>query len=58
MRQRAEGDITAAKVQALSEIYEEVATISTSVAGRILQRQINPEDQQRLVEESLKQLKA
>jgi F-type H+-transporting ATPase subunit b len=56
MRQRATQDIMAAKEQALNQIYDEVAGVSTSVAGRILQREINPEDQQALIEESLKEL--
>jgi len=56
LRQRAEQDITAAKQQALSEIYTTVATLSTDVAQRILQREINTDDQQRLVQESLDEL--
>jgi len=53
---RAESDIRAAKEQALSEIYTTTATLATDVAGKILRRQINPQDQQQLVQESLAEL--
>jgi F-type H+-transporting ATPase subunit b len=53
LRTRAEAEITSAKQQAVSELYSQAATLATSVAGRILQRELKPEDQQRLVEESL-----
>ena len=55
-KQRAEADIRAAKEQALSEIYNTTATLATDVAGKILQRQINEQDQERLVHESLAQM--
>jgi F-type H+-transporting ATPase subunit b len=57
MKERAQQDIGAAKEQALGEIYQQTAALATDVAGRILQRQINETDQQRLVDESLGQLK-
>lgn len=53
MKNRAEHDIKSAKQAALSEIYAEAATLATQVAGRILQREINPDDQRQLVEQSL-----
>ena len=56
MRQRATADVRAAKEQALNEIYDEVAELSTTVAGRILRRQISAADQQQLISESLDQL--
>jgi len=56
MRQRAQDQIHAAREQALSEIYEQTAVIATQVASRILQREINPEDQRELVERSLTEL--
>lgn len=57
MRSRAEANITTAKEQALGEIYAQVATLSTEVAGRILQRQIDAPAQQQLVDEILEQLR-
>ncbi len=53
MRERAKRDIEAAKRAALGEIYTEAATLATSIASKILQKEIRPQDQQRLVEESL-----
>jgi F-type H+-transporting ATPase subunit b len=47
------GDIEAAKKAALAEIYAQSAQLATGVAGRILQREVNPGDQQRFVEEAL-----
>lgn len=57
MRDRAQGEIEAAKQQALTDIYEQTASLATQVAGRILQREINSADQQQLVDESLAQLR-
>ena len=56
MRKRAENDIRTARQQAISDIYAQTAALATQVAGRILQRQIDPADQQRLVQESLEEL--
>ncbi|MEM6393173.1 MAG: F0F1 ATP synthase subunit B [Planctomycetota bacterium] len=56
MKQRAEADIATAKEQALAELFDKTAELSTQIAGRILQREINPEDQQQLVSESLQEL--
>ena len=58
IRQRAQEDINAAKEQAINEIYAQTASLATQVAGRILQREIRPEDQQRLIEESLQQFRS
>jgi len=58
IRQRAQQDISAAKEQAINEIYAQTASLATQVAGRILQREIRPEDQQQLVEESLQQFRS
>ncbi len=56
MRDRARKDIDSAKRAALNEIYEESAKIATSIASKILQREVTPGDQARLVEESLREL--
>lgn len=58
MRQRAEADITAAKEQAIADLYEQTALLATQVAGQILKREIRPEDQQSLVQDSLSGLAA
>ncbi|MFO0873096.1 MAG: F0F1 ATP synthase subunit B [Phycisphaerales bacterium] len=56
MKQRAMRDIGAARASAVSELHAEAATLATAMARKILQREVSPGDQQRLVEESLKEL--
>lgn len=56
MRERAKKDIETAKRAALGEIYAEAANLATSIATKILRREIKPQDQQRLVQESLTEL--
>lgn len=58
MRERARRDIEAAKRAAIGEIYEQAVQVATIAAGKILQREVSPADQRRLVEESLNQLQA
>lgn len=58
MRDAAKRDIEAAKKAAITEVYGHMADTATSIAARILQRELNPEDQRQLVEESLGQLAA
>ena len=56
MKQRAEADIASAKELAVAEVYDRIADLSTQIAGRILSREINPQDQQQLISESLSEL--
>jgi F-type H+-transporting ATPase subunit b len=56
MKQRAVQDIEAAKRAALSEIYGEMATVATQVAGKILEREINPDDHRSLVDDTVRKL--
>lgn len=58
MRERARRDIEAAKRAAIGEIYEQAVAVASVAAGKILQREVTPGDQRRLVEESLSQLQA
>lgn len=57
MKASAKADIAAAKESALSDIYTQAASLSTTIAGKILQREINANDQQQLVNESVEQFK-
>lgn len=57
MKASAKADIAAAKESALSDIYAQAATLSTTIAGKILKREINEGDQQSLVNESVEQFK-
>jgi F-type H+-transporting ATPase subunit b len=58
MRDRARRDIESAKKAALAEIYTEASDVATQIAAKILKKEINARDQQRLVEESLSELQA
>lgn len=51
--ERALAEIESAKQQALNEVYAQTAEVATAIAGKILQREINPADQQQLVNDSL-----
>lgn len=53
LRESAMHSIEAAKRAALSEIYAETASLATAVAGKILEREVNEQDQQRLVNETV-----
>jgi F-type H+-transporting ATPase subunit b len=57
-RDRAVRDIDLARQKALKDIYDEVARVATEVAGRIVQREIRPEDHKKLVEQGLSQLES
>jgi F-type H+-transporting ATPase subunit b len=56
-KERATKEIEAAKQTALTEIYEQTANLATSVAEKIIRRNLNPDDQRDLVNQSLQQLK-
>ncbi len=58
VKERATREIEASRDQALSEIYRQAADISTSIAEKILRRNLNAQDQQDLVRSSLDQLQA
>src|SRR3954451_23401665 len=55
-KDRATRDIKASKNAALVEIRRETAELATSIASKILRRNLNPDDQRDLVRESLVQL--
>lgn len=56
-RERALREIDVAKKAALSEIYANTATLATSVASRVLQREVNSGDTDRLVADAITTLK-
>lgn len=58
MREKATAEIEAAKKQALSEIYTESVNLASAMASKILQREVTVDDQQRLMDESLAEMKA
>jgi F-type H+-transporting ATPase subunit b len=58
MREKAVAEIDAAKKQALGELYNESVNLATVMAGKILQREVTADDQQRLMDESLNEMKS
>lgn len=56
LKQRAVKDIEAAKSAAIVDLHTEAATLAAAIAGKILKREITADDQQQLVEESLREL--
>ncbi|HET6247459.1 MAG TPA: F0F1 ATP synthase subunit B [Tepidisphaeraceae bacterium] len=54
--ERAMRDIKETRDQALREIYEQTAELSTSIAEKILRRSLNANDQRDLVAQSLEQV--
>lgn len=53
---QAKADIDAARKAAVSDLHDQATDLATAVASRILQRELNPADQAKLVEESLREL--
>ena len=56
LKDRAQRDIAAAKQAAIIEIHAEATSLASVMAGKILQREVNVDDQQRLIDESLQEL--
>lgn len=56
MKKQAVADVRYAKEVALNDLYRETATLSTAVAGRILGRVINVDDQKSLVEQAMSEI--
>ena len=56
MKQRATQEIESAKQTAITELHDHATELASTMASKILEREISAEDQQRLIEESLDQL--
>jgi len=57
-RQRAQRDIESARDQALAEIWNQSANLAVSVAGRVLDKQLDENDQRRLLDAAIAELPA
>jgi F-type H+-transporting ATPase subunit b len=57
-RERAERDIGTARDQALAEIWGQTANLAVSVAGRVLDKQMNEDEHRRLLDMAIKELPA
>ncbi|MGP1272826.1 MAG: F0F1 ATP synthase subunit B [Phycisphaerales bacterium] len=56
LKEKAQRDIEAARRAAVSEIYQEAAALATAAAEKILRREVNAGDQQKLIEEAVAEL--
>lgn len=56
MREKAMRDIDNAKRAAVSEVYAQGSALAATMAGKILKREVNTGDTQRLLDESVRQL--
>jgi F-type H+-transporting ATPase subunit b len=56
MKDRATREIQSAKQNAILELHAEATMLATAMASKILAREISPGDQQRLMEDSLREL--
>jgi len=54
---RARREIDLAKDKALAEIKAEIVTLSTDIAAKIINKNLKPEDQKALVEETLNKVR-
>jgi F-type H+-transporting ATPase subunit b len=57
-RQRAERDIASARDQALLELWSKAADLAVTVAGRVLARDLGPDEHRRLIELATNELPA
>jgi F-type H+-transporting ATPase subunit b len=57
-KERATKEIEAAKHVAIGEIYQQTVHLATSIAEKIIHRNLNPDDQRDLVNKSLEELKS
>ena len=54
MKQKAESEIEQEKRKAKSELLGEISGMAVDIAGRVVEREINPDDHRKLVEEFIK----
>ena len=57
-RQRAQRDIASARDQALLELWSKSADLAVSVAGRVLARDLGPDEHRRLIETAMNEMPA
>jgi F-type H+-transporting ATPase subunit b len=58
MRQRAERDIASARDQALVELWSKSAELAVAAAGKVLARDLGPDEHRRLIETAMNELPA
>lgn len=58
LRDKARRDIDAARKAAVNELYAEAATLATTMASKVLQREVSEQDTKALLDQSLAELAA
>ena len=56
-RERLRHEVEIAKDQALQEIWQQAVTLATAISGKVIRRNLTQDDHQRLLDESLAELK-
>lgn len=56
LRDSAKRNIEAAQRAAITEIYQEAASLASTLASKILEREVNQADHQRLLDETLREI--
>lgn len=56
MKTRATREIETARQAAIGSLHAEASNLAVAIASKILQREINPRDQQQLMEESIREM--
>ena len=51
IKEKAEKDIALEKKKAVNEIKEEIGQVAMEIAGKVIEREISPEDHQKLIDE-------
>jgi F-type H+-transporting ATPase subunit b len=57
-RDRAQREIVTARDQALAEIWSQTANVAVSVAGRVLSKELSPDEHSRLLERAISEMPA
>ncbi|WP_079711007.1 F0F1 ATP synthase subunit B [Paraliobacillus ryukyuensis] len=56
IKQQAQADIKQEKEQAIQALQDQVASLSVQIATKVIEKEINAEDQERLISDYMKQL--
>ncbi|GAA5415851.1 ATP synthase subunit b [Paraliobacillus ryukyuensis] len=56
IKQQAQADIKQEKEQAIQALQDQVASLSVQIATKVIEKEINTEDQERLISDYMKQL--
>jgi len=55
--EQSRSEIEQAKTSAIRDLYEQAAVLATDVAGRIIRRQLSPDDQKQMLQDALAEIR-